>query len=483
VAKYCHTTVSQVIRWIKRGELKAFQIPGDHNRITIKSEKNEISNSRGDGLNVTGSLYSHYDHNIDTSNTIGGKPVYYEKNVSNKIFDRKTNGDAGAFYAINCNNITIKNIIPSNNYAGIYLWNTHNSIIENISAAYSYWGIALDSSNNNTITNNDTSLNDNGIALRNSSCNNIIENNIATNNYFNGIVFYNYNNNNIISNNIVSNDCEMGGIYLSYSNKNTVYENIITKTYNGIVLVGCYYNIIYNNYLIDNEIQAYNTGNNNFFLPLPIGGNYWSDWTSPDANKDHIVDVPYMFNNGGVDKYPWAQENGWKNNSLASKLSNALLKLTQDNENSSENIIEAFINEVEALRGKKLTDEEADELIAAAQDIIAMKSGTAKRVISQDKTKIPVTFSLFQNSPNPFNPVTTIQYSIPAGESKHVTLNVYDLRGALVRTLVDDISNPGYYSIIWNGRDEVGTRVSSGIYLYQLKAGEFTKSNKMILMK
>ena len=92
-------------------------------------------------------------------------------------------------------------------------------------------------------------------------------------------------------------------------------------------------------------------------------------------------------------------------------------------------------------------------------------------------------FSLSQNTPNPFNPITTIEYSIPAGNSERVKVVIYDLRGAVVRTLVDEMSSPGVHSVVWNGTDDSGSRVSSGIYLYKLQSGAFTKTHKMLLVK
>lgn len=170
-------------------------------------------------------------------------------------------------------------------------------------------------------------------------------------------------------------------------------------------------------------------------------------------------------------------------NSLTSKLENVIAKLEKGTVNAAINQLEAFINAVEAQRGNKLTEEQADELVDVANSIISMLLGAAKRVAHQNKTEIPETFNLFQNSPNPFNPLTTIQYNVPVGNTEYVRLNVYDLRGALVRILVDNVVVPGYHSIVWDGTDKTGKKVSSGIYIYQLKAGEFTKSNKMILMR
>jgi len=90
---------------------------------------------------------------------------------------------------------------------------------------------------------------------------------------------------------------------------------------------------------------------------------------------------------------------------------------------------------------------------------------------------------LHHNKPNPFNPVTTISYSIPAGQSRHVTLSVYDIRGSLVSKLVDRHQSTGYYTALWNGTDDTGNTVSSGVYIYKLQAGSFTKVRKMMLVR
>jgi len=96
---------------------------------------------------------------------------------------------------------------------------------------------------------------------------------------------------------------------------------------------------------------------------------------------------------------------------------------------------------------------------------------------------LPDQITLHQARPNPFNPRTTISYSITHSHSEKVNLKGYDIRGVLVKTLIDDISSPGYHSVIWDGTDTLGNKVSSGIYIYQLHASEFTKSNKMMLLR
>lgn len=88
---------------------------------------------------------------------------------------------------------------------------------------------------------------------------------------------------------------------------------------------------------------------------------------------------------------------------------------------------------------------------------------------------------LSQNVPNPFNPTTTIKFSLPASEQ--VALAVYNANGALVRTLVDGVKERGDHNITWDGRDMSGSPVSSGVYFYRLSAGKFSESKKMVLLK
>ncbi|RKY87238.1 hypothetical protein DRQ09_04795, partial [candidate division KSB1 bacterium] len=94
---------------------------------------------------------------------------------------------------------------------------------------------------------------------------------------------------------------------------------------------------------------------------------------------------------------------------------------------------------------------------------------------------IPLEYVLYQNYPNPFNPETTIRYSIKKG--CFVTLRIYNLLGQEIRTLVNGYKTKGTYKEIWNGKDNNGRNVSSGIYLYRLKAGNFSRTLKLVLTK
>jgi hypothetical protein len=97
-------------------------------------------------------------------------------------------------------------------------------------------------------------------------------------------------------------------------------------------------------------------------------------------------------------------------------------------------------------------------------------------------------FSLFQNYPNPFNPSTLIPFTIYGSRfivhsPIHTTLKIYNILGKKVRTLVDEPRRAGYYEVIWDGKDDSGKEVSSGIYFYQLRAGNFIETKKLVLIK
>ena len=94
---------------------------------------------------------------------------------------------------------------------------------------------------------------------------------------------------------------------------------------------------------------------------------------------------------------------------------------------------------------------------------------------------IPEKFELFQNYPNPFNFGTLIKYALP--EESNVRLVIYNLLGQKVKELVEKTQSPGYYTIYWDGKDNRGENVGSGIYFYRIQTGSFTKTAKMSLLK
>jgi hypothetical protein len=95
--------------------------------------------------------------------------------------------------------------------------------------------------------------------------------------------------------------------------------------------------------------------------------------------------------------------------------------------------------------------------------------------------EIPTEFALSQNYPNPFNPTTSIKYSL--AENAKVTLVIYDMLGQVVKTLIDNEQEAGFYTVKWDGTNNYGGKVSSGIYIYRLNAGKFMSTLKMNLLK
>jgi len=179
------------------------------------------------------------------------------------------------------------------------------------------------------------------------------------------------------------------GLEIGSSNDNTIYNN----------------NFIENGSLIGYQVVDHGGAGNVFSLDKPLGGNYWSDWTAPDYDYDGFVDQPYLIwtvdpEYDNQDDLPWACEDGWRTgcdgtlpsliaqvaaldlppgteNSLITKLENAAAKLGDENPANDQavvNSLEAFIHEIEAQRGKKILEDDANALITAAEAIISALS-------------------------------------------------------------------------------------------------------------
>lgn len=95
--------------------------------------------------------------------------------------------------------------------------------------------------------------------------------------------------------------------------------------------------------------------------------------------------------------------------------------------------------------------------------------------------QLPHILVLYPNYPNPFNPVTTLRYDLP--EQTHVNITIYDMLGRQVKTLINHTQDAGYRSVIWNATNDYGKPVSAGIYLYQIQAGDYISTKKMVLLK
>ncbi len=186
-----------------------------------------------------------------------------------------------------------------------------------------------------------------------------------------------------------------------------------------------------------------------------------------EANEAFIEHVENMGISHGIE------------NSLTSKLESAIVSLDNGNTTAALNQLNSFINQVEAQRGKKLTNEQADQLIAEAQRIIDAVSAASLTKQSAKKITqngVPLAYHLEQNYPNPFNPSTVISYELPV--KGHVTLKVYDIIGNEIETLVNQEESAGIYRVRFNA-----SQFASGIYFYKLQTNNYVQTRKLDLIK
>jgi hypothetical protein len=130
-------------------------------------------------------------------------------------------------------------------------------------------------------------------------------------------------------------------------------------------------------------------------------------------------------------------------------------------------------------KGKSINNAVVEMTNAFVSDKVSGLS-TVKE-LSGIKLNIPTTYALSKNFPNPFNPTTTIEYAIP--KSANVELVIYNMAGQKVRTLVNEHKEIGFFKVMWDGKNDRGETVASGLYFYKLTAGHFNKIQKMTLVK
>lgn len=125
-------------------------------------------------------------------------------------------------------------------------------------------------------------------------------------------------------------------------------------------------------------------------------------------------------------------------------------------------------------------DANADFLIT---DFKVDDTGTGVAGGHRTDGSVPTAFTLAQNYPNPFNPETRIRFEVPQGWTAPVTLRIFNVQGQLVQTLVDGFMPPGQHTVTWNARTASGQAVSTGVYFYQIRSGDFVAVRKMLLEK
>ncbi len=273
-----------------------------------------INNSKNDyfiinNCTVTKAGIGTWESGIKLENTNNGSLT--NNNCSNNV-------RMGILLYNDSDNNTISGNTANNNYNGIFLQNSENNIISGNTANNNDWsGISLlGDSDNNTISGNTANNNYNGIFLQDSD-NNIISGNTVNNNDLYGILLLEVSDDNTISGNTASNagtTYQNVGIYLDDDcDNNTISGNLIKDNVNNGIFIkesSCENNnIYYNSFTGTTGSHASDNGTNNNWNSTLIG-NYWDNHTSPDLNKDGIVDDPYNWITGAadsVDNHPLAQ--------------------------------------------------------------------------------------------------------------------------------------------------------------------------------
>ena len=139
------------------------------------------------------------------------------------------------------------------------------------------------------------------------------------------------------------------------------------------------------------------------------------------------------------------------------------------------------VQEVYRLQGVKINDKHIEVIVRQMLQKVEILDPGDTTFLAGEQVDLPRVVKLHGNTPNPFNPSTTIRYELP--RSEQVRLEIFDIAGRLVRTLVSERMPAGRHEVVWNGRSSTGATTASGSYFYRLQAGNKVLIHKMLLIK
>ena len=129
----------------------------------------------------------------------------------------------------------------------------------------------------------------------------------------------------------------------------------------------------------------------------------------------------------------------------------------------------------------RIQDGRDDDLVMMEVKLTSSPFDEADPILIHSDRLLPSVFALSQNYPNPFNGITQLRYDLP--KTAYVTIKIRNILGQAIRTLLDEEKDSGYHVVEWDGRNEGGESVASGVYFYRLVERNYTETKKMLLLK